>query len=86
MREEGGGLAGPVIEIPDDSPGYGPGGTVVHLKVYVCEAQPTCAPGDPATGAERRTWLRVRASIKDAGAVGPAGGREMVVQSWTVQR
>ena len=78
--------SGPVIEIPDDSPGYGPGGTVVHLKVYVCEGQSTCTPVDPATGAERKTWLRVRAYIKDAGAVGPAGGREMVVQSWAVQR
>src|SRR5206468_1921824 len=29
------GYSGPVIEIPDNSPGYGPGGTVVHLSVYV---------------------------------------------------
>ena len=71
---------GPVIEIPDDSPGYGPGGTVVLLRVYVCEATSTCSP---STGQLR---LRVRAYIKDPGALGPLDGRSLIVQSWATQR
>jgi hypothetical protein len=71
---------GPVIEIPDNSPGYGPGGTVVLLEVYVCEETSSCSP---STG---RLRLRVRAYIKDEGAAGPTGGRDVVVQSWATQR
>jgi hypothetical protein len=71
---------GPVIEIPDDSPGYGPGGTVVLLQVYVCEATSTCSP---SSGQLR---LRVRAYIKDPGALGPLDGRSLIVQSWATQR
>ncbi len=56
---------GPVIEIPDDSPGYGPGGTVVLLESYVCEASPTCTPATGTLG------LRARVYIKDAGTIGP---------------
>jgi hypothetical protein len=71
---------GPVIEIPDNSPGYGPGGTVVLLKVYVCEQSSTCST---STGKLR---LQVRAYIKDEGAPGPSGGRDVVVQSWATRR
>jgi hypothetical protein len=71
---------GPVIEIPDDSPGYGPGGTVVLLESYVCEASSTCSP---ATG---QLGLRARVYIKDAGAIGPTDGRDLIVQSWATQR
>jgi hypothetical protein len=71
---------GPVIEIPDDSLGYGPGGTVVFLTVHVCRETNSCGPG------AGREALRVRAYIKDAGALGPADGREVVVQSWAPLR
>jgi hypothetical protein len=71
---------GPVIEIPDNTPGYGPGGTVVLLKVYVCVESSSC---DPATGKLR---LQVRAYIKDEGDPGPLGGRDVVVQSWATRR
>ena len=71
---------GPVIEIPDDSLGYGPGGTVVFLTVHVCRASSSCGPG------AGREALRVRAYIKDAGTLGPADGRELVVQSWATVR
>jgi hypothetical protein len=71
---------GPVIEIPDNTPGYGPGGTVVLLQVYVCVESSAC---DPSTGELR---LQVRAYIKDEGDPGPLGGRDIVVQSWATRR
>jgi hypothetical protein len=80
--------SGPVIEIPDDSPGYGPGGTVVLLESYVCEAAASCEPeggGDPAVP-DGKLGLRARVYIKDAGTIGPAGGRDLIVQSWATQR
>jgi hypothetical protein len=85
---------GPVIEIPDDSPGYGPGGTVVLLEAYVCQAAASCeppgGPDDPAIP-DGRLGLRVRAYIKDPGAPGPADDtatdkRRLIVQSWATQR
>ena len=39
----------------------------------------TRATCSPATGSKS---LRVRAYIKDAGPLGPAGGRDLIVQSW----
>ena len=70
---------GPVIEIPDNSPGYGPGGTVVYLSVYVCPGTAACV----TTGTPR---LRVRVYIHDPTGVPVSGSREMVVQSWAVHR
>ena len=80
--------SGPVIEIPDDSPGYGPGGTVVLLESYVCEASPSCEPeggGNPGVP-DGQLGLRVRVYIKDAGVIGPTDGRELIVQSWVPLR
>jgi hypothetical protein len=73
------GYIGPVIEIPDNSPGYGPGGTVVHVSVYVCPGTAACA----TSGTPR---LRVRLYIFDPSGTPVSGSREMVVQSWAVHR
>jgi hypothetical protein len=70
---------GPVIEIPDDSPGYGPGGTVVFLEVYVCRG-PTCSV---ATGTRA---LTARVFIDDPTGTPVAGSRQMTIQSWSVLR
>lgn len=68
---------GPVIEIPNDSLGYGLQGTVAALSVYVCP------PGTPCTAASHpaRPSLVARVFIKE-----PDGNRRMLVQSWAVQR
>jgi len=68
---------GPVIEIPNDSLGYGLQGTVAHLTVYVCR------PGTPCTAANHpaQPSLIARVFIKD-----PNGDRRLLVQSWAVRR
>lgn len=70
---------GPVIEVPDDSPGLGAAGTIVYLTAYVCRASPTCS-------ASGRLGLRVKVLIKDPSGTPVAGKREMTIQSWSVQR
>ena len=68
---------GPVIELPDDSLGYGLQGTVVYLTVFVCPpASPCTAAAHPA-----QPSLRARVFIQD-----PYGGRRLLVQSWAVRR
>jgi hypothetical protein len=71
---------GPVIEIPDNSPGYGVGDTVVYLWVTVCPASATCTY-DPT-----KVALRARVYIHDPTGTPVAGARQMAVQSWAVQR
>jgi hypothetical protein len=71
---------GPVIEIPDNSPGYGMGDTVIYLSVTVCPGTSTCAY-DAA-----KISLRARVYIHDPTGAPVAGSRQMVVQSWAVQR
>ncbi|MFL6161826.1 MAG: hypothetical protein ACJ74U_06315 [Jatrophihabitantaceae bacterium] len=71
---------GPVIEIPDNSPGFGPGGTVVYLNAYVCEAAATCSA---ATG---RLGLRARVFVFDPTGTPTPSSREITVQSWAMQR
>jgi hypothetical protein len=72
--------SGPVIEIPDDSPGFGPGGTVVYLDVYLCQGAATCST---ATG---RLSLRSRVLIYDPSGTPSPPARQINVQSWSVQR
>jgi hypothetical protein len=72
--------SGPVIEIPDNSPGYGPGGTVVYLEVYVCQAASTCST---ATG---KLGLRARVLIYDPTSTPNPPARRITIQSWAVQR
>ena len=72
--------AGPVIEIPDNSPGFGPGGTVVYLDVYLCEGASSCST---TTGKLR---LRARVLIYDPSTVPSPPARQITIQSWSVQR
>lgn len=70
---------GPVIELPDNSPGWGFNGTIVQLKVYVCPAQTTCsASGRPA--------LKVRVQMWDPGGTPDPPGRQVSVLSWSHDR
>jgi hypothetical protein len=81
LKEVGGfTYSGPIIEVPDDSPGFGPGGTIVYLSVYVCPLVSRC---DATTGTLR---LRAKVLIKDPTGVVVAGARQITIQSWSVQR
>lgn len=70
---------GPVIEIPDNSTTYGPGGTVVYLTAYVCEAAATCS-------AAGKLSLRARVLVYDPSGTPTVGSRQIIVQSWAMQR
>jgi hypothetical protein len=72
--------SGPVIEVPDNSPGFGPGGTVVYLKVYLCEAAASCS------AASGKLSLRARVLIYDPTATPNPPARQITIQSWAVQR
>ena len=72
--------SGPVIEIPDNSPGFGVADTVVYLSVTVCPAASTCGY-DPA-----KVSLRARVYLHDPTGTPVAGSRQIAVQSWAVQR
>ena len=65
---------GPVIEVPDDSPGFV---FSVYLSVYVCPGSDSCAPsGQPA--------LRSKVAYVDPDPVTPVPGkRQVVVLSWS---
>ncbi|GEB12879.1 hypothetical protein GUY44_16695 [Pimelobacter simplex] len=68
----------PVIEIPDNTPGFGVETTLVRLEVYVCPGT-TCA-----TGGE----LALKSKVKifdDGGTPGPPH-RQMTVLSWSHNR
>ncbi|MGY1736193.1 hypothetical protein [Geodermatophilus sp. SYSU D00684] len=73
--------SGPVIEIPDDSPGYGPGGTVFFLTVFVCPEASTCS-----TGGDRSIVARVYAHDTAGSPTAAGNHRQMIVQSWAVIR
>lgn len=70
---------GPVIEIPDNSTTYGPGGTVVYLTAYICQAAATCSSAG-------KLGLRARVLIYDPTGTPTAGARQITVQSWAMQR
>jgi len=71
------GYTGPVIEVPDDSPGFV---LSVFLSAYVCPKAATCAPsGTPA--------LTAKVAIVDADPTTPAPGRRQIsVLSWSSRR
>jgi hypothetical protein len=71
---------GPVVEVPDNTPGDTSGGTVVHLTVYVCPGSATCST---STG---RLSLRARVYIYDPSGHPVPPSRQMTIQSWAVQR
>ncbi len=72
--------SGPVIEIPDNSPGFGPGGTVVYLDVYLCEAAASCSVD------ASKLRLRAKVLIYDPTTVPNPPARQITIQSWSVQR
>ncbi|HEX8306225.1 MAG TPA: hypothetical protein VF612_15215 [Jatrophihabitans sp.] len=71
---------GPVIEVPDNSPGFGPGGTVVYLNVYLCQGASSC------TAATGKLALRARVLIYDPTTVPNPPARQITIQSWALQR
>jgi len=71
---------GPVINLPDNSPGYTNGDTVVYLTVYVCAASSTCSSSG-------RLALRAKVDIVDGTLGAPVSGqRQITVTNWGVQR
>jgi hypothetical protein len=70
---------GPVIEIPDNSPGLGIGSTIIYLTVYDCPGVSTCSSSG-------RLRLRSRVLVFDPTGTPVAGSRTMNIQSWAVQR
>ncbi|RSD09546.1 hypothetical protein [Amycolatopsis eburnea] len=70
-------FTGPVIEVPDDSPGFVFG---VYLAAYVCPGASTCTPaGTPAA--------RARVAYVDGDPAHPvAGARQVSVLSWSGNR
>lgn len=74
------GFTGAVIELPDNSPGWGFGGTLVQLKVYLCPGAATCS----ASAGELA--LKVRAQLWDATGSPDPPSRQVTVLSWSEQR
>jgi hypothetical protein len=73
--------SGPVIDLPDNSPGYTDGDSVVGLAVYVCLNASTC---DSTTG---KLSLQARLDIIDKTIGSPlAGVRKMTILNWAFQR
>ncbi len=70
---------GPVIEVPDNSPGYGPGGTIVYLTVYMCPAASSCDTGG-------KVGLKARVLIFDPSGTPSPPARRITIQSWSMQR
>lgn len=71
---------GALIELPDNSPGFGIDNTLVQLKIYVCPGQGTCS-------ASGTLALKVRAQIVDAdGDASTINDRSINVLSWSEQR
>jgi Tfp pilus assembly protein PilX len=77
-------LTSPVIELPDDSPGYTNGDTVVYLTTYVC---PGVANASSCISAAPPARLRAAADIIDPtpGTV-HTGNRQMTITNWNALR
>jgi len=73
-------LTDPVIEVPDNSPGYRFGDTVTYLNVYVCPGASTCSS---STGKLR---LRAKVALVDPTGTVVPGARTVTVLGWSVQR
>ena len=71
------GYGGPVIEVPDDVPGFV---FSVFLTVYVCENSPTCAAGGTPV-------LQSRVAFIDGNPATPvSGARQVAILSWSGNR
>ena len=69
-----------MLEVTANSAGFGPGGTVVYLNVYLCQAATSC------TVAAGKLGLRARVLIYDPTATPNPPARQITIQSWAVQR
>jgi hypothetical protein len=67
-----------VIELPDNSPGYGFTDTDVLLTAYVCPGSATCSPGSTPVR------LRARVRITDPSGTVVPGQRQIRVTSWSL--
>lgn len=73
---------GPVIEVPDNTPGFGPGGTIVYLSAYLCP-EGSAGPCDPSPD---RLALRSKVQINDPIGIPQPGKRQVQVLSWSSPR
>jgi hypothetical protein len=74
--------AGPVIEVPDDSPGFV---FSVFLSVYICLNAATCSP--PPTGTTTPPAVSARVAYVDGDPTMPTPGhRQVSVLSWSGAR
>lgn len=72
---------GAVIELPDNSPGFGFERTIVRLKVYLCPGVTSgCTPGGGELALESRVEL-----FDEGGTAGPPN-REVTVLNWSHTR
>lgn len=71
---------GAVIELPDNSPGWGFSGTLVQLKVYLCPNSATCTTGTGTLA------LTSRVQLWDPTGAPEPGQREITVLSWSHRR
>jgi hypothetical protein len=75
---------GAVIELPDNSPGWGFGGTLVQLRVYLCPGSATCsAPAPGAEDTDPRLALRSRVQLYDPSGTPTPNERQVSVLSWS---
>jgi hypothetical protein len=76
-------FTGPVIEVPDDSPGLGPAAVDVYFTAYMCPYGQSCSGvtvGNPP-------WKLVgtaQASFDDGGGVPSPGHRKVTIGSWAL--
>ncbi|MFC7502840.1 hypothetical protein [Nocardioides sp. GCM10030258] len=73
------GYTGAVIELPDNSPGFGFETTLVRLEVYVC-------PGATCTVATGKLALKARVKVFDDGAVPGPPHRQVTILNWSHTR
>ena len=71
---------GAVIELPDNSPGWGVNGTLVQLQVYLCPGSSTCS------AAPDKLALTTRVQLWDPSGTPVPGQRQVSVLSWSHQR
>jgi len=71
---------GAVIELPDNSPGWGVNGTLVQLTVYLCPGASTCSA---TTG---KLALKSRVQVWDPTGTPVPNKRQISILSWSHQR
>lgn len=74
---------GAVIELPDNSPGFGFETTLVRLKVYLCPDDGSAQDCTPARG---ELALESRVKLFDVGGVAGPPNRQISILSWSHKR